>query len=174
MRQEFLKGLERYISSAYQAYCYDFVSDWMQGRDSEAIFDIASKVEEDLELPQRFNNSKSMQIEDFLDTEIFPCINEVLLVKLMNDISDHQIDVELITKTVEKRRTCVWYSELENYFEGILVVAKMQKFRKEHSGGFHTVEPSKVWEEYTSDYYMMDTFYRQFHKWFSASQKKSS
>ena len=163
MRQEFLKGLEGYISSAYQAYCYD----------SEAIFDIASKVEEDLELPQRFNNSKSMQIEDFLDTEIFPCINEVLLVKLMNDISDHQINVELITKTIEKRRTCVWYSKLENYFEGILVVAKMQKFRKEHSGGFHTVEPCKVWEEYTSDYYMMDTFYRQFHKWFSASQKKN-
>lgn len=173
MRQEFLKGLEGYVSSAYQAYCYDFVSDWMHGRDSEVIFDIASKVEEDLELPQRFNNSKSMQIEDFLDTEIFPCINEVLLVKLMNDISDQQIDVELITKTVEKRRTCVWYSEFENYFEGILVVAKMQKFRKEHLGGFHTVEPCKVWEEYTSDYYMMDTFYRQFHKWFSASQKKN-
>ena len=68
MRQEFLKGLEGYISSAYQAYCYDFVSDWMHGRDSEVIFDIASKVEEDLELPQRFNNSKSMQIEDFLES----------------------------------------------------------------------------------------------------------
>ena len=172
MRQEFLKGLDEYISPAYQAYCYDFVSDWMHGRDSKDIFDIAASVEDDLNLPQRFNNNKNMQVSDFLDTEIFPCINEVLLVKLMNDISEHQVDVDLITRTVEKRRTCVWYDELENYFEGILVVARMQKFYKEHSFGFHTVESRKIWEEYTSDYYMMDTYYRQFHKWFSASQKK--
>ena len=172
MRQEFLKGLDEYISPAYQAYCYDFVSDWMHGRDSKDIFDIATRVEDELNLPQRFNNNKNMQVSDFLDTEIFPCINEVLLVKLMNDISEHQVDVDLITRTVEKRRTCVWYDELENYFEGILVVARMQKFYKEHSFGFHTVESRKIWEEYTSDYYMMDTYYRQFHKWFSASQKK--
>ena len=173
MRQEFLKGLDEYISPAYQAYCYDFVSDWMHGRDSKSFFDIAVRVEDDLNLPQRFNNNKNMQVADFLDTEIFPCINEVLLVKLMNDIGEHQVDVELITRTVEKRRTCVWYDELENYFEGILVVARMQKFYKEHSFGFHTVESRKIWEEYTSDYYMMDTYYRQFHKWFSASQKKN-
>ena len=174
MRQEFLKGLDEYISLAYQAYCYDFVSDWMHGRDSKVFFDIATRIENDLNLPQRFNNNKNKQVSDFLDTEIFPCINEVLLVKLMNDICDRQVDVELITQTVEKRRTCVWYDEFVNYFEGILVVAKMQKFYKEHSFGFHTVESRKIWEEYTSDYYMMDTYYRQFHKWFSASQEKQN
>lgn len=173
MRQEFLKGLDEYISPAYQSYCYDFVSEWMHdSRYSQDIFIIALQVERDLNLPGRFKNNDNMQIADFLDTEIFPCINEVLLEKLMNDISQHQIDIDAITKTVEKRRTCVWYDECENYFEGILVVARMQKFYKEHSGGFHTVDPRKLWEEYTSEYYIMDTYYREFRKWFSVSSKK--
>jgi hypothetical protein len=99
-----------------------------------------------------------------VETEIFPCVNEVILVKLMTEISDHIIDVDTITQTVEKRRTCVWYDDVKNYYEGILQVAKMQAFFKEHSAGFHIVEPAKVWKEYTTEYYIMDTYYREFHK----------
>ena len=35
MRQEFLSGLQMFISSAHQAYCYDFVSDWMNSEDAK-------------------------------------------------------------------------------------------------------------------------------------------
>ena len=27
----------------------------------------------------------------------------------------------------------------------------MQQFFKEHSGGFHTVDPQKIWNKYTKD-----------------------
>ena len=37
IRQEFLAGLQMFISSAHQAYCYDFVSDWMHGEDAGSI-----------------------------------------------------------------------------------------------------------------------------------------
>ena len=47
----------------------------------------------------------------------------------------------------------------------------MQAFYKMHSAGFHTVEPKKVWGEYTSTYYIMDTYYRQFHRSYSESLK---
>ena len=105
------------------------------------------------------------------DTEVFPCINEVILVKLMKEIGDHIIDVDIINRTVEKRRTCVWYEEVENFYDGILQVSHMQAFYKTHSAGFHTVEPKKVWAEYTSTYYIMDTYYRQFHRSYSESLK---
>ena len=166
MRQEFLAGLETFISTAHQAYCYDFVSDWMHSEDAVEIYTIAEYLESELKLPQRF---MKLEVADILDTEVFPCIHEVILVKIMTEISDHIIDVDVITKTVEKRRTCVWYSGLKNYYEGILQVAKMQAFFKEHSAGFHTVEPAKIWKEYTTEYYIMDTYYREFHKLYSAS-----
>ena len=168
MRQEFLAGLQMFISSAHQAYCYDFVSDWMHSEDAKDIYEIAAYVEDELKLPQRF---MKLQVADLVETEIFPCVNEVILVKLMTEISDHIIDVDTITQTVEKRRTCVWYDGVKNYYEGILQVAKMQAFFKEHSSGFHTVEPAKIWKEYTTEYYIMDTYYREFHKTYSESLK---
>ena len=168
MRQEFLSGLQMFISSAHQAYCYDFVSDWMHSEDAGDIYAAAEHVEGELKLPQRF---MKLQVADLVETEVFPCVNEVILVKLMTEISDHIIDVDTITKTVEKRRTCVWYDDVKNYYEGILQVAKMQAFFKEHSAEFHTVEPAKVWKEYTTEYYIMDTYYREFHKSYSESLK---
>ena len=168
MRQEFLNGLQMFISTPNQAYCYDFVSDWMHSADAEDIYKIVEFVENELKLPQRF---MKLQVTDLVDTEVFPCVNEVILVKLMTEISNHIIDVETITQTVEKRRTCVWYDRVKNYYEGILQAAKMQNFFKDHADGFHTVEPAKVWKEYTSDYYIMDTYYREFHKCYSESLK---
>ena len=32
-------------------------------------------------------------------------------------------------------------------------MANMQSFYLEHSSGFHTVEPQKIWKHYTADYY---------------------
>ena len=168
IRQEFLAGLQMFISSAHQAYCYDFVSDWVHSEDDGDIYAIAEHVEGELKLPQRF---MKLQVADLAETEVFPCVNEVILVKLMTEISDHIIDVDTITQTVEKRRTCVWYDDVKNYYEGILQVAKMQAFFKEHSAGFHTVEPAKVWKEYTTEYYIMDTYYREFHNSYSESLK---
>ena len=168
LRQEFLSGLEGFISSAHQAYCYDLVSDWMHSPDAADLYKIAEYVESECGLPKRFMR---LQVADLADTEIFPCINEVILIKMMTEISEHIIDVDMITKTVEKRRTCAWYGDVKNYYDGLLQVARMQAFFKEHAAGFHTVEPRRVWQEYTSEYYRMDTYYRLFHVSYAESLK---
>ena len=169
LHQEFLSGLQMFISSAHQSYCYDFVSDWIHNVDAMDVYSIAERIEAELNLPQRF---MKLSVQDLVDTEIFPCINEVILVKLMTEIGDNIIDVDTITRAVEKRRTCVWYDDVKDYYEGILQVAKMQAFYKEHAAGFHTVEPERVWKEYTSEYYLMDTYYRLFHRCYSACKRR--
>jgi uncharacterized protein (TIGR02687 family) len=166
-----LAGLDGFISMPHQAYCYDFISEWLHSEDIHQLYDIARYVEEETRLLQRFDK---LAITDLVDTECFPCINEVILTKLMTEISDHIIDVDVITQTVEKRRTCVWYEAVENFYDGILQVANMQNFYKEHSAGFHTVDPKSVWKEYTEEYYKMDTYYRQFHLCFQRSLETSN
>ena len=167
MQQDHLAGLQQFISLPHQAWCYDFVSDWMHSEDTDGICEIAEYTENELQLPKRF---MKLSVPDLLDTEIFPSIHEVILVKLMNDISDHIIDPDTILQVVEKRRTCVWYERVKNFYEGILQVARMQAFFKEHAGGFHTVEPAKIWKEYTSEYYVMDCWYRRFHQYYAAQK----
>lgn len=161
MRQEVFADLQKYISSPHQAYCYDFVSDWMHSEDNKGIYDIALTIEDELKLSQRF---MKLQVAELMDTEVFPCIHEIILVKLMTEIRDNIIDMHTITQAVEMRRTCVWYDAVKNYYEGILQVARMQAFYKAHSAGFHSAESAKIWKEYTTEYYKMDTYYREFHK----------
>ncbi len=168
MRTEYLAGLDGWISSPHQAFCYDFVSDWLHSDDREKLFKTARAVENELKLPQRF---MKLEVSDLVDTEIFPCLDEVILIKLMKEIGDHIIDVDAIRMTVEKRRTTVGYAQVRDYYEGILQVANMQAFYKEHTTGFHSAEAKQVWKEYTSEYYKMDTCYRLFHKSYGESLK---
>ena len=166
LRIEYLAGLDSYISTPHQAWCYDFVSEWIAEEDKPELTEILRNVEEELNLRKRF---RQIPMEDLVCTEIFPCVNECILTQLMTEISNHIINVDVITNTVERRRTLAWYDEVKCYYEGILQVAKMQAFFLEHSAGFHTVEARKVWKEYTEDYYHMDTYYRQYHLAFGKS-----
>lgn len=168
MQPEYLVGLDDFISSPHQAFCFDFVSEWLHDEDSNWFYEIAKTAEDELKLPQRF---MKLEVSDLVDTEVFPCLDEVILIKLMKEISDHIIDVDVIKRTVEKRRTCVNYEQFRDYYEGILQVANMQAFYKEHATGFHSAEAKKVWKEYTSEYYRMDTYYRLFHKSYGESLK---
>ena len=171
MRMDNLAGLDGFISMPHQSYCYDFVSEWMHSGETEELFEIARSTEEELRLPGRFSH---LPVEDLADTEIFPCVNECILTSLMTEISDHIINVDTITSVVQKRRTLLWYDLVQNFYEGIQQVANMQEFFLNHSAGFHTVEAHKVWKEYTSDYYKMDTYYRLFHMSFAKSLNSSN
>ena len=166
LRIEYLAGLDSFISTPHQAWCYDFVSEWIAEEEKPELIEILRSVEEELNLRKRF---QQIPMEDLVRTEIFPCVNECILTQLMTEISNHIINVDVITSTVEKRRTLAWYDEVKCYYEGILQVAKMQAFFLEHSAGFHTVEARKVWKEYTEDYHHMDTYYRQYHLAFGKS-----
>lgn len=166
MGQEHLAGLDAYISIPHQSYCYDFVSEWLHSSGSMTLYEIAREIEDELRLPQRFD---SLKAEEIADTECFPSINECILKKLMTDIGDHLIDVEAITALTEKRRTCVWYELVGDYFDGVLQIANMQAFYKEHTAGFHKAKSHQIWKEYTDTYYQMDTYYRLFHLSFAKS-----
>lgn len=166
LRMEYLAGSECFISAPHQAWCYDFVSAWIASDQKQKLKEILRMVEEKLLLQERFEQAP---LDDLVGTEVFPCVNECILTQLMTEISDHIIHVDVITDTVEKRRTLAWYDDVECYYEGILQVAKMQMFFSEHAAGFHTVEARNVWKEYTGDYYRMDTYYRQYHLAFGKS-----
>lgn len=98
LRPEFLAGLERFLSIPHQAYCYELVSEWLHSDDLQQLYDVARYVEDEAHLPQRL---EKLTVDDLATTECFPCINEIILSKLMTEISDHIIDVDVITKTVE-------------------------------------------------------------------------
>lgn len=170
MRYEYFAGLESFLSSPHQAFCYDFISDWLRSGENRQLYEIAHYVEETARLPQQF---AKLDVLELCDTDCFPCIDACILTALMTQISNQVIPVDTIYKVVEKRRTKTWYEDAACYYEGILQVANMQTFFVEHSGGFHIAEPYKLWQAYVADYYRMDGYYRQFHLCFQRSLKVS-
>ena len=148
MRQEYLAGLDSFISMPHQAYCYDFISEWLHSDNTPQLYEVARYVEDEARLYQRF---EKLTVEDLVGTECFPCINEVILTKLMTEISDHIIDVDTITNTVEKRRTCVWYEPFENFYDGILQVVFLFCFFLVFFVGFFSAELFCFWFEYIVD-----------------------
>lgn len=166
LHMEYLAGLDSFISTPHQAWCYDFAFEWIVGGQNQGVVEILRNIEEALVLRERL---KKVPLDDLVGTEIFPCVDECILAQIMIDISNHTINVEQIIQIVERRRTLAWYDYVACYYEGILQVAKMQEFYLEHSTGFHTVEARNIWNEYTKDYYRMDTYYRQYHLAFAKS-----
>ena len=64
MRLEYLAGLDGFISSPHQAFCFDFVSDWLHAEDREQLIEIAKSVEGELKLPQRF---MKLEVSDLVE-----------------------------------------------------------------------------------------------------------
>ena len=171
LRAEFLAGLDTFISMPHQAYCYDFISDWLHSDGNRVLYEIARTVEDEMRLTKRF---EKVSVTDLADTECFPCINESILIKLMSDINNHLIEIDTITSMVEKRRAMVWSDTVSYYFDAVLQVANMQSFYKEFSASFHEIKAKEVWKLYTEKYYVMDTYYRLYHLAFIKSLKDST
>ena len=169
--KDFFTGLGKFISVPHQSYCYDFVSEWLHSGDHESLRHIAEDIEEEMKLFSRF---KAMSIDAICDTEVFPCISSIILVKLMTDIQNEIIPAELIMSCSEKRRTMVWYSEVSCYYDCLVAIAQMQNFFVEHSAGFHLASPEEIWKAYTTDYFKMDSCYRRFHCAFQKCLKVSN
>ena len=171
MKASCLSGLERFISEQHQQLCYSLVNEWIHSDDDDELYEIARAVEEQHHLVKRFDG---LDVEDLMNSECFPCINECILRRYMSEISDNIIKADDMVVAVEKRRTLKWYKRVRYYYDGLLQVAQMQQFYQANIGGFHIAEYSKLWKEYTGNYCKMDHFYRQFHAAFGKSLKESN
>ena len=163
-------GLSNFMTEMpqLQAYCSDIISEWIHSDDADSYVAIAEIVEEEKHLKKRL----SKQTADVLaDTEILPCLNSIILSKIMTDISNEIVSSESIFAIAEKRRTMVWYEEYKDYYKGIVALANMNEFYKENASGFHIVGAKNIWNAYTKEYYKMDTYYRQFHMSYENSKK---
>lgn len=172
MKESCMSGLEKLISEPHQQRCYDLINEWLHSEeDDDALYDIAREVEEYHRLVKRFDN---LEVQELLNSECFPCINECILRRYMTEISEDIIKADDIAAAVEKRRTLKWYKRVQYYYDGLLQVAQMQRFYQSNISGFHIAEHDKLWKEYCGNYCKMDHFYRLFHAAFGRSVKESS
>lgn len=163
-------GLSAYMSEngQMQAYCSDLVSDWIHSDDSASYVSMAEVVEEEMHIVKRLSK---LNVSELDETEVFPSLNRIILSKLMTDIKNEILEPDIIFSVAEKRRSLAWFSQYENYYKGIVALADMEEFYKANAIGFHVVGATNIWKAYTTEYYKMDAYYRQFHMCYENSKK---
>lgn len=169
--EKHLPGLEHRYHSFKNGFCYEMLYEWLHSDKKDELKDVLRHVERNLRLVDRFSKN---EIIDLVDTELLPCIDEVILNKLMERINQRTISADEVISTIEKRRTMVWYRDNEHYYSALMQVANMQKFHDNHISGFHHTTGKDIWNSYTSDYYLMDSYYRLFHVSFASSLTNSN
>lgn len=155
-----LSGLEGKYTETRSDFCYDFMFSWLHSDDNKTAKPVIKNVEENLCLRKRF---EQFDIDDLMETDIVPCIDEVILLKLMRGILNNTITSDMLLTVVDKRRTSVWFDDFRYYYDGLYQVALMKKFYEKHIVGFHHTVAKDMWNSYVNDYCQMDSIYRRFH-----------
>lgn len=148
----------------FETYCFDFVSEWMHGVRRREFRPVAEHAARSLNLVHRL---QELSIQELGSFDLFPCIDTIILQKLLQDAIDNLLDPDALTKVVERRRTTFWYEEYEDLYDAIVEAGHMTDFLRSHAAGFHLTSAQEIWAAYTSDYYRMDACYRKFHTAFA-------
>lgn len=146
--------------AGFEAYCFGFVSEWMHGVRRRKFMPVAARVEKSLNLVHRLSN---LSLDELGTFDVFPCIDTIILKKLLRDAADHLLQPEGIYKVVERRRATFWYDDVQVLYDAVVQFGHMLDFANKHAAGFHLTKAQAIWEAYAQDYYRMDGYYRQFH-----------
>lgn len=160
-------GLEDWIDDVHDSFCFQFIDNWIHdSKDNEQFKLLSRKIENDLHIYHRLLN---VEIDNFKHAESFLAIDEAILTKVMEDISNNIIDPIELINVIRERRVKAWYQDFKYYYEGIYYLAKIQEFYNEHQSSFHEISAYQLWQLYANDFYKMDTYYRKFQTAFQNS-----
>lgn len=172
IHKEAFLGLDSLISSPHEAFCFQFVEDWLRDiKDNKSLYQLVRNLERELKLHDRLIK---LDLGQFENSEIFPCVDEVILIKLMTNIKDDIIDPENIARLFERRRVGAWYKDFKFYYEGIANIGHMKDFYNKNQASFHMTSSIEIWKSYTEKFYMMDTYYRRFQMAYQKSLSNSN
>ena len=118
VRPELLKGLEHCISAAHAAFCYDLVSDWLYAEDRSSLHEIAAFAASEAGLRERLMR---LDLADLSRMAVFPCVNEIILLKLMQGMEQNTIAPRAVREIAEQRRTLAWYEDTRHFYERLYV-----------------------------------------------------
>lgn len=170
--KEAFSGLDNFISSPHEAFCFQFVESWLRNtNEKKTLYDRARYIEKEIGLNERL---MKFDISHFENNEFFPCVDEIILIKLMTDIKNDIIDPEEISAIYNKRRVLAWYEEFKSYYEGIYNMGKIKDFYNKNQASFHMTSAKEVWKSYTDKFYLMDTYYRKFQRAYQKSLESSN
>lgn len=161
IRKDLLNDYDDFINSAYCSFCYDFLWEWLNSSSRDVLKPYLDDINDEFDVD---SNLFRLGVNDLIDTEIFDFIDKIILKKITRDVKDYIIDIDNNREIIERRRIGVWFDDYKYYYEALSYLCDMQEFYNKNSASNWGRSAKEIWDGYTEEYYLMDTYYRGFHK----------
>ena len=155
-----MSGYASRMSRPHARFCLNIVRDWLGKPDGkETLYEICRTVEREANVPEILDGADILQL---MDTDIFPCVNEVILTELLRSLTEGADRVSEALIARQRRKDLKWYKRVACYFDLLVEAAEVERFCREHPQGFHAANPVDAWRAYVEDWHAMDSAYRGF------------
>lgn len=168
---EVLDRFKRCYAPEGAPFCHTLLNAWSHDPQHDDLFDICLRVETATGIESTFEGAEASAL---VSADVLPCIDAVLLRKLFHTVAAGFDDVDDVLDTIGKRRSTTWYARFSCYYDGIEAAARMQRFYRDNAGNFAAGTPANVWRRYTSEFYLMDYWYRKLHAAFLQAMRESA
>ena len=130
--------------------------DTIQYRDS--FGQIASKVEEDLEVEEKLNKAS---LDSIINDDLFRTTDLKIIHELINLIANEEISYDKLIQHVKTRENKYWYKQTENFYHAIEFGAEMIALVRKYANKKYSNFDEGV-KDYSSNLYIIDQTYRKF------------
>ena len=163
---KYLERFTHFIAEQNKTNCYVFIDHWMHHTTDYQVFqDHIQQIEEDIQLPELI---RTLPNEAFQEAEVFPYIERATIIYIANSLMEQREDFDDYIDLISIRRTKHFYHTYQYIYDALFYAVKMHVFHKRYSYGIPQGKAIDMYNKYTEEYYLMDTYYRKFYIAFDA------
>lgn len=171
--QTALSGLTACFDENAARFCNNVFETWLRsgnGSGIDTLRDECHNVEDVFDLPRLM---EQVPTEALMQCDTFPCIDAVILERLINEAAQATGDYQAVLSRAADRRSCVWHRDFEVYYRAVTAAARMQEMHRACSGVIEAGSAQEIWSAYTTSLCSMDRWYREFNESLNAALKNS-
>ena len=152
-------------------YCSNHTNVFMNGfmnhkSDYKKYREYSDLIEVELEL----FNSITHDLDSIKDIETVSWVDKTILVSITSFILSGKSDYDKYIEIINARKTKHWYDMFEDQYEAILNAVNILKFKEAFENWFNHITAREMFEEYSKEYYKMDSYYRCFNYYYDKAQ----
>ena len=148
-----LKGSQPHAAAAYQLF-----ADWLRA-EPDSLLDICQRAEAFGRVREKL---EACDREALLRVQVYPAADQVLLASLLKAYAEGFFNTDDAETVLRTRADKPWNSLYAAYYAVVRALKDMQLFHLAHRGDLHFDSPETAWQNYRTELYRMDRFYRHF------------
>lgn len=173
MPQKTMEGLKPCFDAGAARFCNNLFETWYRmgdGAEATSLYEACITVEDICGLPSVFSEVPTANL---IECDTFPCIDAVILQRLMTEVADGSGDYQRVLADIAMRKSCCWYKRFDVFYRGVIAAARMQEFHRACNGVIEAGSAAEIWQAYTSSYASVDRWYRDFNEALSLAHTHS-